>query len=271
MTLFAQVDVGFAREPRMVAAGAMARLLYVQAILYCRENLTDGVIDAWVLPLVAVDIRTPGKHMARLVEVGALEVIPGGWRIPLPVWRKWNPLAAEVAAKRDAENERKRRWKERVTAATIPEESRQRDMSRDASRVAESERRDALPEPEPEPEQENLLTSQTYSRRPVDNSRQEENPSAATRRSQVIADHVRIAETAADQRGDTIRNREAWRQSIATKAGQNPDLDRWLDLFPTAPTSALAAWMHGEKASMAYWPRADELATVTELRPGPAA
>ena len=43
-------------------------------------------------------------------------------------------------------------------------------------------------------------------------------------------------------------------------------LDRWLELFPTAPPDAVAAWLHGDKGSMRYYERADELATVTELR-----
>jgi len=261
MTLFAQFDVAMPRDPRMIASGPLGRMLYVQCVLYCRENLTDGVIDALLLPLVAIDIPSPKKHMARLAEVGALEVIPTGWRIPSTVWRKWNPLAAEVAEKRDAETERKRQWKER-------NRDKPTDTTATTSRRADSERRDRQPEPEPEPEQNTPVISQMSQTEPVDNSAGGENPSTvATRRQQIIDHHVRIATDQAEATGTTINRPTAWAAAVATRCAGNPDLDRWAQMFPTAPADAIAAWLHGDKGSMRYYPRTDELATVTELYP----
>lgn len=114
MGLFAKIDVALARDPRMIAAGPLARLLYVQSVLYARENLTDGVIDALVLPIVAIDVPNPRKHMARLVDVGALtERKGGGWIIPEHVWRRYNPTRAEVEEQRRLEAERKAQWRAR--------------------------------------------------------------------------------------------------------------------------------------------------------------
>jgi len=52
--------------------------------------------------------------LEQLAEVGALERIDNGWRIPEKVWREWkNPTKAEVEAKRHAEAERKAEWRAR--------------------------------------------------------------------------------------------------------------------------------------------------------------
>jgi hypothetical protein len=111
--LYARIDVALARDPRMIAAGPLARLMYVQSVLYCRENLTDGVIDRLILPLVAVDVPNARRHMARLVDVGALEVVEVGWRIPDQVWRRYNPLRSEVDEIRRAEAERKASYRDK--------------------------------------------------------------------------------------------------------------------------------------------------------------
>lgn len=106
MGIYAKVDCGLPRDPKLVTAGPLARLLYVQYVLFCRENLTDGELDTVLLPLVALDIPNPKKHIATLVTVGALEESDRGWRIPPEVWAKWNPTKAEVdemiSAKREA-------------------------------------------------------------------------------------------------------------------------------------------------------------------------
>jgi hypothetical protein len=97
MALYAKIDVAFARDPDLVGL-PLARLMYVQCLLYARENLTDGAIDSRLLSFVAVDIQRPRRHMDALVKAGKLEETPDGWRIPGHVWRKFNPTKDEVAA-----------------------------------------------------------------------------------------------------------------------------------------------------------------------------
>jgi hypothetical protein len=80
--------------------------------------------------------------------------------------------------------------------------------------------------------------------RPVDN-----------RRTEV----VRLYAIEAVKRGNP-RSASAYMAKARATADANPDLDRWLDMFPDAPADAVAAWLHGEKGSMAYYDRADEIA-----------
>jgi hypothetical protein len=121
MALYAKIDVALARDPRMIAAGPLGRLLYVQTILYCRENLTDGSVDKLVLPLIAIDIPSPAKHMRRLTELGALEQTGVGWQIPEAVWRRYNPMRSEVDDIRRADAERKKSYRDRArTNGRVP-------------------------------------------------------------------------------------------------------------------------------------------------------
>lgn len=98
MGLYAKLSCSAPRDPRMIAAGWQARAVYVEALLYCRENLTDGVIDRRALIYWMPDMpaRTRQRHLDRLVELEALETHGDGWAFPEHVWRKWNPTKAEV-------------------------------------------------------------------------------------------------------------------------------------------------------------------------------
>lgn len=105
MTLYAKIDVAFARDPDLVGH-PLARLLYIQWICFGRENNTDGICDRRLLNMVAHDIGTPRRQMDHLVKVGKMEVTPYGWRIPERVWKRYNltkdEVSALVAAKSDA-------------------------------------------------------------------------------------------------------------------------------------------------------------------------
>ena len=105
--LWAKIDVTLPRDTRMIKAGPLARLLYIQCVLYARENLTDGHIDAVLLPVIAVDIPRAKGLMSLLVGVGAVDETEDGWVIPMDRWRRYNPLRSEIDALRKAETERK--------------------------------------------------------------------------------------------------------------------------------------------------------------------
>lgn len=141
MALFAQIDCSFPDRPDIAEAGDLAELVYMRAVLRCRDNLTDGVIDRRVVSRWFAGIR--GKsvtHLEKLVSVGLLNHHPDGWCIPIEVWTKWNPTKADVQEKRAAEAERVRAYREKKYART-------HDV-----RTENVQSEYAQPEPEPEPE-----------------------------------------------------------------------------------------------------------------------
>lgn len=78
--IFAKVDVKLRDHLRAHRAGA-AMATWTWALLYSREQETDGDIYAEVLRGSWVGESTALEHAAKLVEVGLWDVIDGGWRI----------------------------------------------------------------------------------------------------------------------------------------------------------------------------------------------
>jgi hypothetical protein len=111
--LYGQFACAMPRDSRMVAVGPLGRLIYVEAALYCRENLTDGVIDRAQLSFWTPDVtrQRKVKLLNELATLGALEFITDGWRIPWNVWCEWNPTRSEVEDKRRQDAERKAEWR----------------------------------------------------------------------------------------------------------------------------------------------------------------
>jgi len=70
------------------------------------------------------------------------------------------------------------------------------------------------------------------------------------------------ARTAVDT-AKTVGNRTSYQTAARRTAHEHPDLDRWLHMFPTAPVTAVAAWLTGDRHSMSYYPRTDEQPDAT--------
>lgn len=97
MTLYAKIDCSFPDDPKVIEAGPMAELLYLRMVLHCREHLTDGVVNRAHLSRIATGLRTKDALVRRLLDTKLLEEHQDGWRIPVRVWRRWNPTKAAVA------------------------------------------------------------------------------------------------------------------------------------------------------------------------------
>jgi hypothetical protein len=82
------------------------------------------------------------------------------------------------------------------------------------------------------------------------------------RRTEVLDAYLRIGRERAT---GPIRSEAGFAKHMLQSV-DGESLARWLELFPTAPADAVAGWLHGDKGSMRYYPRVDELAPVTELR-----
>lgn len=101
-------------DPKIVAAGDLAALLWVKAVSWSARNLTDGLIPAELLPRLISSPETP-SIASRLVDLGLfVEDISGGFRIAN--YLDYQPSRASVLAKREADAERKRQSRGRPSA-----------------------------------------------------------------------------------------------------------------------------------------------------------
>jgi hypothetical protein len=241
--IYAQLSCSMTRDPRMIAAGWQARAVYVEAILYCRENLTDGIIDRLAMPYWMPDmpVKARVKLLDRLVEVSALDACDQGWRFPEHVWGRWNPSKADVESKREAEAQRKADYRARRRSGTEPSEDVPTGhlvlaTSRDRQPESEPE-----PEPKPEPKPKNhhrLSTTPVAPVEPVDKFDQ-------------VVEQILTLRAARSK----PTNPNGWAHTVrASIRGFNTErINELLDKYPDAPYDVIAAAVEGDNASLSYF------------------
>jgi hypothetical protein len=92
-----RIDDRFPTHPKSIAAGPLARDLFVCGLAYCNLHLTDGIIHLSAISMLAPGQRRPEIAAARLVEVGLWEKSeqPPGWRVH--DYHDWNKTKDEVS------------------------------------------------------------------------------------------------------------------------------------------------------------------------------
>lgn len=101
---WAKLDDGFWAHPKVMAAGLAATGLYVKALAWCSQYLTDGRIPKTSVPLL-LSGESP-KLCARLLEAGLWHEDGDAW--VMPHYLDYNPSKDQVLAERDGARERMR-------------------------------------------------------------------------------------------------------------------------------------------------------------------
>lgn len=219
---------------------------------WSRYNGTAGHIPAHQPGLSVGDQRLGRRLAAMLEEVGMLDPTDDGWVIhdfddysdPNDDGRSAAEKKKEISAKRSVAGRSGGLAKAKQTAGKslpLPQQT-------------------SGPEPDPVPSvQVRGNFTPEHTPEPVDN----------TRRDDVLDAYEDLAIEVAEGKGAEITSYTGYRKRARETGTAHRDLDRWLDLFPTAPATAIAAWMTGDTHSMRNYPRADEieerLATVHHL------
>ncbi len=121
----------FFHGPKVRLVGRDAALLYIAGLCYAQHHMTDGVIPAHVLDVLAPAAWVrPAAHVP-LVEHGLWEPVDGGWFVK--DWFLWNRSAEEIARRTENERKRKQGWR---TAKAETKTRREQDASRDAGQDA---------------------------------------------------------------------------------------------------------------------------------------
>ena len=105
MTWF-KVDDQLAIHPKAIAAGNSAMGLWVRAGSWCGAHLTGGALPKHMVGTLGAQLR----DAKRLVEVGLWDATDVGYQFR--GWDEYQPAKSQVEAKRVADRERKRRWRE---------------------------------------------------------------------------------------------------------------------------------------------------------------
>lgn len=138
--LFAKFDPKMASSKRVRRAGWEAELLYVRGILFCKDSMTDGVIDESQLEIVGLGIPLDLASLAkRLVDVGLWESTKEGWRIAPDKWAEWQTTNDELESERERKSQAgkkgmQKRWNpDNKSLALVKEEEQQNDNGDNAA------------------------------------------------------------------------------------------------------------------------------------------
>ena len=102
-----KLDENFDQHPKVVAAGLLAELMHIHALIYCNRHLTNGFVSEYVIgrlldrdQLADLSGDTPKTFAEVLVEIGLWDKVPGGYEIH--DYLEYQPSRAAVLALREA-------------------------------------------------------------------------------------------------------------------------------------------------------------------------
>ena len=125
-----KLDATYPEDDRILEAGALAELLFVRSIAYCRRRLTDGFVSKSAVKLLALGIPDAAETLVEALVANELWlVVDGGWKVRS--YEKWQQTKADLAAdaerkrtERDREKERKKERDIGGTSASCPPDIR---------------------------------------------------------------------------------------------------------------------------------------------------
>lgn len=127
----------------VLQVGNAAFGVYVRCGVWVARNLTDGFVPAEL----AAAYGSP-EYTRKLVDAGFWEAVDGGYRVV--DYLTLNPTGEKVRAKRQAEADRKARWRAKQAERDATRESRgqsRRDTTRDGRSSSPSLKGEAAREP----------------------------------------------------------------------------------------------------------------------------
>ncbi|MEN6537363.1 MAG: hypothetical protein ABFD60_04290 [Bryobacteraceae bacterium] len=125
MNLYVKLDTKALTNAKLLAVGPLGFALYVKGLCYAKDHLTDGFIPRSALPLMGLGMGDPVEVAGLLVECGLWDECDGGWTVGSERWAEHQTTREQVESKRDAETERKRKYRasRRDTHETQKEEA----------------------------------------------------------------------------------------------------------------------------------------------------
>lgn len=97
---WAKLDDHFPSHPKVIKAGGDAAWLFVCAVCYCAEHLTDGVFPKALVPRLS-DREDSELLAKRLVENGLWDETQDGDEFIVHDYLDWNPSRVEIQEQRD--------------------------------------------------------------------------------------------------------------------------------------------------------------------------
>lgn len=107
--VWVKLDATYVEDEKIMAAGALAELVFIRSIAYCRRRFTDGVIKPGAIASLTLGVpETPATLVEALVANGLWVVHPDGWEVlNFAVWQLTTTKLAIEAERKRADREKR--------------------------------------------------------------------------------------------------------------------------------------------------------------------
>ena len=97
MALFVKVDVFYQLDPKVMAVGPEAELMFLRGLAWSKARQTDGEVPMSAISFLGLGLRDDPMEIAgRLVIHGIWEATDDGYRVPFDKWSKWQVTREQV-------------------------------------------------------------------------------------------------------------------------------------------------------------------------------
>lgn len=229
--------------------GVAAIGLHLLANTYCRHNGTAGHVEAHVPGLL---VGAFGSKLAQILEADGMfdPDERGGWQIHdyAEFHDPNDPDPDRSAADRKRELSEKR-----AEAGRRGGLAKAKQTSSKATDLPEAKPwQTPSPDPDPVPGTANGCTETPPPRHGTTGGGKS---SPTKKRGDVIRAYGQVAVAKAKVAGTPITSDDGYARKAERTCKGLPDLDRYITSYPDAPADAIAAWLHGDKHSMSYYPQ----------------
>lgn len=109
--IWVKLDATYIEDERIMEAGALAELVFVRSLAYCRRRVTDGAVsNAAARSLCNGVPESPETLIEALVASGLWLVAESGWRVrSYDSWQQTSEVLKAEAARKKEERDKKRK------------------------------------------------------------------------------------------------------------------------------------------------------------------
>jgi hypothetical protein len=150
MPLYIKLSTNAMNDPKVIAAGPAATILWLRGLTYAKEHMTDGEVDDLVVKMLATGLGKPAVLARSLVRSGLWIKTNAGYSVGKDKWERHQITRAEIEEKREKWRRNKR----------VQRGHSQMSTEDNGGHVLEKQRGPDAPEPEHRAQSQSLKTPQ---------------------------------------------------------------------------------------------------------------
>jgi hypothetical protein len=119
--VWVKLDATYVEDEKVMAAGALAELVFIRSIAYCRRRVTDGFISSSAVRSLTLGVPDAPEALVEALVVNELwDVCAGGWTVRnYEVWQQTKAKLAEEAARKRTEREERKKERDIARTSTV--------------------------------------------------------------------------------------------------------------------------------------------------------